>query len=47
MAAGPPPSASPVALGVLIPDFPRKAGNLVRNFREGRTRLVRAVATAV
>ncbi len=46
MAAGPPPSASPVNLALLIPDFPTKAGNLVQNFREDRTRLVRAVATA-
>lgn len=47
MAAAPPPSASPVNLSLLIPDFPTKAGNLVRNFGEGRTKLVRAVATAV
>jgi SAM-dependent methyltransferase len=46
MAAGPPPNASPVNLSLLIPDFPTKAGNLVQNFRDGRTKLVRAVATA-
>lgn len=47
MAGAPPPNASPVNLALLIPDFPTKAGNLVQNFTEGRTRLVRAVATAV
>jgi len=47
LAAAPPPDASPVNLALLIPDFPTKARNLVQNFREGRTRLVRAVATAV
>ena len=45
MVAGPPPNASPVNLALLIPDFRAKAGNLVQNFMEGRTRLVRAVAT--
>ncbi len=47
LAAAPPPSASPVNLSLLIPDFPAKARNVVQNFREERIRLVRAVATAV
>jgi sarcosine/dimethylglycine N-methyltransferase len=35
-----------LGLHVFVPDFPAKAGNLVRNLAEGRARLVQAVLTA-
>jgi sarcosine/dimethylglycine N-methyltransferase len=39
LAAGPPP----LGLGVFVPDFARKAENLMRNLEQGRARLIRGV----
>lgn len=36
----------PLGLHVFVPDFPRKAANLVRNLAEDRARLIQAVVTA-
>lgn len=47
LALGPPTQGSPVGIHLLIPNLAEKGANLVRNVREGRVRVLRAVCVAV